>query len=73
MVPPEMGVLNAGCLLPRRGEERRKDRKNKTCIRGCGWILKMGGTYANTRTHIYTSVQHQLCPALKEPNTKEMG
>lgn len=40
--------------LPGREEERRTDRKNKACIRGCGWILKMGGTYTNTCTHTCT-------------------
>lgn len=50
-----MGVLNSGCLLPRRGEERREDRKNKACIRGCGQILKMGGTRTHKRTHALLS------------------
>lgn len=56
-----MGVLNAGYLLPRRGEERRKDRKNKTCIIGWRWILKMGGTEISTCMDV-CMVQLQLCP-----------
>lgn len=57
------------------GEERGKEGrigKNKTCIIGCGWILKMGGTQTDASTHTYTE-QHQQCPALNAPSTKETG